>query len=174
MCGEPNEPKAYFAILDQYVPDLLYDKSLIDWQGYTGCFRITSTVLSAIQGHRVLETEWLPWLTSRGRPHQRSRFLFLSVSVRGVIWSLSDSMSFRAMACAVFSVATALTASFIPAAIFQSLSDPALLCILGSHMFFNVKEAAEHGVNVGTNWSSYSHSVLRSMHFADPQNGPER
>ena len=28
-------------------------------------------------------------------------------------------------------------------------------------MFFNLKEAAEHGVNVGTNWSSYSHSAIR-------------
>ena len=28
-------------------------------------------------------------------------------------------------------------------------------------MFFNLKEAAEHGVNVGTNWSSYSHSAIQ-------------
>ena len=33
-------------------------------------------------------------------------------------------------------------------------------------MFFNLKEAAEHGVNIGTNWSSYSHSAIR---FDEPQ-----
>ena len=45
-------------------------------------------------------------------------------------------------------------------AIFQSLGSPTLLCVFGSRMFFNLKEAAEHGVNVGTNWSSYSHSAI--------------
>ena len=33
-------------------------------------------------------------------------------------------------------------------------------------MFFNLHEAAEHGVNIGTNWSSYSHSAIR---FDEPQ-----
>ena len=42
-----------------------------------------------------------------------------------------------------------------------TLGSPTWLCILGSRMFFNLKEAAEHGVNVGTNWSSYSHSAIR-------------
>ena len=45
------------------------------------------------------------------------------------------------------------------------LGSPTLLCILGSHMFFNVREAAERGVNIGTNWSSYSHSAIR---FEEP------
>ena len=49
------------------------------------------------------------------------------------------------------------------------LGSPTLLCILGSRMFFNLKEAAEHGVNVGTNWSSYEHSALGSIHFNEPQ-----
>ena len=43
----------------------------------------------------------------------------------------------------------------------DSLGSTTLLCILGSRMFFNVKEAAEHEVNVGTNWSSYSHSAIQ-------------
>ena len=47
----------------------------------------------------------------------------------------------------------------------EILGNPSLLCILGSRMFFNLKEAAERGVNVGTNWSSYSHNALASMHF---------
>ena len=37
-------------------------------------------------------------------------------------------------------------------------------------MFFNLKEAAEHGVNIGTNWSSYSHSAIR---FDEPQAAAE-
>ena len=51
--------------------------------------------------------------------------------------------------------------------------NPTLLCIMGSRMLFNLKEAAEHGVNVGTNWSSYSHSAIL---FEEPQsakNQPE-
>lgn len=49
-----------------------------------------------------------------------------------------------------------------------SLDIPTLLSILGSRMFFNLREAAEHGVNVGTNWSSYSHSAIR---FNESQRG---
>ena len=52
-----------------------------------------------------------------------------------------------------------------------TLASPTLLSILGSRMFFNLKEAAEHGVNVGTNWSSYSHSAI---HFDEPQSEEER
>ena len=33
-------------------------------------------------------------------------------------------------------------------------------------MFFNLKEAAEHGVNIGTNWSSYS---IGSINFNVPE-----
>lgn len=32
-------------------------------------------------------------------------------------------------------------------------------------MLFNLKEAAEHGVNVGTNWSSQWHTTMR---FEEP------
>lgn len=49
-----------------------------------------------------------------------------------------------------------------------SLGNPTILSILGSRIFFNLREAAEHGVNVGTNWSSYSHSAI---HFEGPQGG---
>ena len=51
-------------------------------------------------------------------------------------------------------------------AIIGTLGSPTFLCILGSRMFFNLKEAAEHGVNIGTNWSSYSHSAI---HFEQSQ-----
>ena len=46
-------------------------------------------------------------------------------------------------------------------ALLVTLGSPTLLCVIGSRMFFNLKEAAEDGVNVGTNWSSYSHSAIR-------------
>ena len=51
-------------------------------------------------------------------------------------------------------------------AVLAALGSPTLLSVLGSRMFFNLKEAGEHGVNVGTNWSSYSHSTI---HFDEPQ-----
>ena len=35
-------------------------------------------------------------------------------------------------------------------------------------MFFNLNEVAERGVNVGTNWVSYSHSAIR---FNEPLGG---
>ena len=44
--------------------------------------------------------------------------------------------------------------------LFSLLGSPTILCILGSQVFFNLKEAAEHNVNVGTNWDSYSHSAI--------------
>lgn len=59
-----------------------------------------------------------------------------------------------------------LPLTLIPDVVVQCLGSPTLLCILGSHMFFNLKEAAEHGVNIGTNWSSYSHSAIR---FEEPE-----
>ena len=40
-------------------------------------------------------------------------------------------------------------------------------------MFFNLKEAAEHGVNIGTNWSSYSHSAIRFGELQDVEQQPE-
>ena len=46
-------------------------------------------------------------------------------------------------------------------AILEAIGSPALLCILGNHIFFNLKEAAAHGVNIGTNWSSYTRSAIQ-------------
>ena len=45
--------------------------------------------------------------------------------------------------------------------IIAALGSTTFLCILGSRMFFNLKEAAEHGINIGTNWSSHSHSEMQ-------------
>lgn len=62
-------------------------------------------------------------------------------------------------------------ASLVLASVLEALGSPTLLCVLGNRMFFNLKEAAEHGVNVGTNWAFYSHSAIR---FENGQNGDER
>lgn len=61
--------------------------------------------------------------------------------------------------------------TLVVSTILNSLGSPTLLCILGSRIFFNLKEAAEHGVNVGTNWSSYSHSAIR---FEEPPHNEEQ
>ena len=49
--------------------------------------------------------------------------------------------------------------------ILNALGSPTLQCILGSRLFFNLKEAGEHGVNVGTNWGSYT---MTGIDFSDP------
>jgi hypothetical protein len=49
--------------------------------------------------------------------------------------------------------------------------NPTLLCILGCHMFFNLKEAGEAGLNEGTNVSSYPGlPTISSIHFDEPNN----
>jgi hypothetical protein len=42
----------------------------------------------------------------------------------------------------------------------QAFGSPTILCILGSHIFFNLQEAGERGVNRGTNWSSHTLSTM--------------
>ena len=77
----------------------------------------------------------------------------------------------RAICVAAFAIAedaSTAEASSRLNAVLEALGSTTLLCILGSRMFFNLKEAAEHGVNVGTNWSSYSHSAI---HFDEPGSG---
>ena len=49
--------------------------------------------------------------------------------------------------------------------IINALGSPTLLCVLGSRMFFNLKEAVELGANVGTNWSAYPIGVADSLRF---------
>ena len=71
------------------------------------------------------------------------------------------TFSFRVICIVVFAIAEVKTAtSQALAAVINYLGSVTLLCVLGSRMFFNLKEAAEHGVNVGTNWASYSHSAI--------------
>ena len=48
--------------------------------------------------------------------------------------------------------------------ILQEMGSPAFLCVLGSRLLFNIKEAAERGVNEGT---SYKLKTLSNMDFAE-------
>ena len=103
------------------------------------------------------------------RPDQRSSDVFHAVCFFPILASLNHAdFPLSAISVAVFAIIggrlnvnNSLVANMI-----LTLGSPTFLCILGSRMFFNLKEAAEHGVNVGTNWSSYSHSAIR---FDEPQ-----
>ena len=79
----------------------------------------------------------------------------------------------RAIFVALFSIVGArlLTSNTAVEGVLNTLGRPTLLSILGSHMFFNLKEAAEHGVNIGTNWTSYTHSAIR---FDKPRGGEDQ
>lgn len=59
----------------------------------------------------------------------------------------------------------------VAASILQGVGNPTLLCILGSRMFFNLREAVEHGVNEGTNWSSHA---MSGIEFKEPEVAEER
>ena len=97
---------------------------------------------------------------------------FLLYAVSFNLIGYADILS-RAIFVAVFAVTAdemSIDTNTVIANIILSLGKSAFLGILGSRIFFNLKEAAEHGVNVGTNWSSYSHSTIR---FDGPQNEEE-
>ena len=58
--------------------------------------------------------------------------------------------------------------SVFAANVLDTLGNPALLSILGSRMLFNLKGAAELGVNEGTNVRVTS-STMSAMDFAEPE-----
>ena len=69
------------------------------------------------------------------------------------------------MLCFVFNIiGNTNTPQFLAGQALNGLGSPTLLCILGSRMFFNLKEAAEHGVNAGTNFQSHT---VSSMAFGE-------
>ena len=69
---------------------------------------------------------------------------------------------YRVISCSVLNIIVdKLTLSQTLGTVLSAFASPTLLCILGSRMFFNLKEAGEHGVNMGTNWASYSVSAIR-------------
>ena len=74
--------------------------------------------------------------------------------------------------CAVFVILSDVCeGKAIPVQVFlQNIGNPSLLCILGSRMFFNLKEAGEAGINEGTDLGSHP-SIIDSIHFDEPING---
>ena len=64
------------------------------------------------------------------------------------------------MLCSIINICSSTLATPLQGAVLGAVGSPTLLSIVGNRMFYNLKEAAEHGVNVGTNWSSYSHSAI--------------
>ena len=80
-------------------------------------------------------------------------------------WRLTIVLS--AMLCATYSILyKAFAGDTVRTDVFTAPGSPTLLCVLGSHIFFNLFEACERGVNIGTNWSSYSHSAVQ---FEEPE-----
>ena len=58
--------------------------------------------------------------------------------------------------------------SVIGSQVLSFAGSPTLLSILGSHMMFSLREAAEHGVNIGTNYWTVElseRSTLTDMTF---------
>ena len=51
--------------------------------------------------------------------------------------------------------------------VISSLGNPAFLCVLGSRMLFNLKEAGERGQNEGTSYIA-TPRIVSEMEFAEP------
>ncbi|KZT00706.1 uncharacterized protein LAESUDRAFT_764378 [Laetiporus sulphureus 93-53] len=98
-----------------------------------------------------------------------SRLVWVLIKDQAVYFALAISCSVLYIVDDIVLMSPTLTS------VIQAMGSPTLLCILGSRMFFNLKEAAGHGINVGTNWSSYSHGTDDVFHFEsvfdDPQIG---
>ena len=80
-----------------------------------------------------------------------------------MIGLVNDDTSLSAIfvaACAILEDEYTVS-SLVLSIVFGALGSATYLCVLGSRMLFNLKEAAEHGVNVGTNWSSHWQTTMR-------------
>ena len=75
------------------------------------------------------------------------------------------------MSCSAASITCYWVDAGLIKGLVSSFANAALLCILGSRMFLNLKEAAEHDVNVGTNWASHS---IGAIGFEEPLFRKER
>lgn len=82
----------------------------------------------------------------------------------------------RAILCSIFAIVSdmsSISEQFAAQNVINALGNPTLLCILGSRMFFNLREAGEAGVNEGTNVGSYR-STTSSIGFQEPNDGEEQ
>lgn len=119
-----------------------------------------------------MEVERYQNVSTPVRSHQGSGSVLSHVSAQTDIIT-NYLTSSRAISCSVFNIldSTSTTSTpFVRSEIFLALSNPAILSLFGSRMFFNLKEAAEHahGASVGTNWSAYSCN-LTAVQFGEPQ-----
>ena len=75
--------------------------------------------------------------------------------------------------CSIFAIlGDVYDGEIIPVQAFlMTIGNPSLLCILGSRMFFNLKEAGEAGVNEGTNLGSHWLPTISSIYFGKPNIG---
>ena len=72
-------------------------------------------------------------------------------------------MATRAVFCAVANlIANAGGLNEILTNVFDTIGNPSLLCVLGSHLLIHLREAAEEGRNEGT---SYRAKSLSAIHF---------
>ena len=110
---------------------------------------------SRIQGTRPFE----------GR-HSRSNTLLFLVSSYNVLIlrPVGDSDEiFSVLVCSITEIIQFRSTSALEANVLQAIGNPSFLCILGSRLLFNLKEAAELGLNKGTNFrvDTWSVSGLR-------------
>ena len=114
------------------------------------------------QSPGVLEAEWIEGLKARAGPHHGPGSLFRVVRFfdSNDLWT-KDLFLSRVIGFSVVNLISFSFDSIITTNVLGALGSISFQCILGSRMFFNLREAAEQGVNVGTNWASYSVTGIR-------------
>ena len=112
-----------------------------------------------------MEAEGAPGVEIIARAPRRSSPILRSVRAKLSTGVSPPNIILSAILCAAFALYGNLVAGNVTSrAVVATLGSPTLLSSFGSRMFFNLKEAAEHGVNVGTNWASYE----PTMGFNEP------
>lgn len=72
------------------------------------------------------------------------------------------------LACSIFNVIQdrILAPNYYVVVLLQAIGNPSFLCVLGSRLLVNLREAGELGLNEGTNYRLSTRSVS-GMEFAD-------
>ena len=127
----------------------------------------------AEQGRRVLENVcWLQGVHTRQSSHRRSNSLFRAVCVSHPCRLMSANALLKsAISTSVFNILNfkVQVSNIFLSGVLTQLGNPALSSLLGSRMLFNMKEAAERGLNEGTNYRTPP-STMSEMDFAEPAN----
>ena len=100
------------------------------------------------------------------------KVIIIDQSIYFVLWEFDFSIFFvvvtqwildwkrSAIVCAVLNIIDSTTHSDINNSVLSSIGSPAFLSLLGSRLFFNMKRAGERGVNVYSNFATYSFSNI--------------